>query len=198
MNYEQLLSFLQIDEASEFEYFENFADLIESEEEISEEALYKLINECDQGNLGEIIENYFEEIMDAIPDDSTDIFTLIETIKLAFIGLLQSAEEEVALVHFCDELLRFRSWYCIESMVHCRNIDNGEIEDMPLRDALVVARIEKLEGDKYHYDFNDCLDYELEEYIMSYGDMAKLSREDMDEADSLDDSYDDKDYYDSI
>ena len=69
---------------------------------------------------------------------------------------------------------------------------------MSLRDALAVARIEKLEGDKYHYDFNDCLDYELEEYIMSYGDMAKLSREDMDDTDILDDSYDDKDYYDSI
>lgn len=198
MNFEQLLEFLQIEDASEFEYFENFADLIESEEAISDEAIYKLINECDQGNLLEIIENYFEEIMDAIPDDSTEIFTLIETIKLAFIGLLESAEEEVALVHFCEEILNFRAWYSINSIVHCRNIHGGTVEDMSLRDALAVARIEKLEGDKYHYDFNDCLDYELEEYIMSYGDMAKASREDEDDMDSYDESYDDKDYYDSI
>lgn len=198
MNFEQLLKFLEIDDASEFEYFENFADLIESEEAISDEAIFKLINECDHGNLLEIIENYFEEIMDAIPDDSTEIYTLIETIKLAFIGLLEAAEEEVALVHFCEEVLNFRAWYSIDSTVHCKNIDKGDIEDMSLRDVLSMARIEKLEGDKYHYDFNDCLDYELEEYIMSYGDMARAAREDMEDIEAYDEGYDDKDYYDSI
>lgn len=194
MNFKELLDFLQIEEAAEFEYFENFADLMESEDEIEEEALYKLFNECDQENLAEIIENYFEEIMEAIPDDSTDIFTLFETIKMAMLGLLQSADEEVALVHFCEEISNFREWYSKTSVVHCREISGGAIKDMPIRDALILARIEKLEGDKYHYDFNDCLDYEMEEYIMSYGDMAKAAR-DEDGGDFFDESYDDIDDY---
>ena len=195
MNFEQLLKLLQIEDATEFEYFENFADLIESEGQIADDALYKLINECNQDSLLEIIDNYLEEAMDAIPDDSTEIFTLFETIKMALLGLLQSADEEVALVHFCEELLNFRNWYCVESIVHCRNISDRSLEDMSIRDALTSARVEKLEGDKYHYDFNDCLDYELEEYIMSYADMARASREGEEEEEYFDEGYDDKDYY---
>lgn len=195
MNFEQLLKLLQIEDATEFEYFENFADLIESEGQVADDALYKLINECNQDSLLEIIDNYFEEAMDAIPDDSTEIFTLFETIKMALLGLLQSADEEVALVHFCEELLNFRNWYCVESIVHCRNINDRSLEDMSIRDALTSARVEKLEGDKYHYDFNDCLDYELEEYIMSYADIARASREGEEEEEYFDEGYDDKDYY---
>ena len=59
MNFEQLLKLLQIEDATEFEYFENFADLIESEGQIADDALYKLINECNQDSLLEIIDNYF-------------------------------------------------------------------------------------------------------------------------------------------
>lgn len=194
MNYEQLLELIGIEEAAEFEYFENFADLVESDEDISEEALYKLFSQVDRDGVADIIENYFTEITDAIPDDSTEIFTLLEAIKMSLIGLLQSAEEEAALVHFCEEIINFKIWYSVESKVHCRDIDTAEVETLSMRDAMANARIEKLEGDKCHYDFNDCLDYELEEYIMTYGDMARASRSEADEYD-FDESYDDVEDY---
>ncbi len=35
----------------------------------------------------------------------------------------------------------------------------------------------KLEGDEYRYDFTDALEYELEEYIMTYGDLADATND---------------------
>ncbi len=182
MNYKELLQFLEIENGNEFEYFENIADLFESEQDIEEEALYKLFNEVDYMAIIEIIENYFEDIMNALPDDSTEIYTLFETIKITLIGLLQSLEEEVALVHLCEEILRFRTWYSVLQSVECKNISTGETFSVSIRDALSLARIEKLEGDKYQYDFEECMDYKIEEYIMSYGDMARANMKEIDDA----------------
>ena len=39
MNYEELLEYLDLDEAAQFEYFEAMADLIESEEYVEQEAM---------------------------------------------------------------------------------------------------------------------------------------------------------------
>ncbi len=178
MDYEKLLKMLDINEGSEFQYFENFADLVETSEEVQDEALYKLFGEVNKDEVAEIIENYFDEMTDALPDESTEIYTLIETIKLALVGLLHGIEhDETALVHFCDELNDFKNWYTNDSNVECKNIENGKKEMLSLRDALSLCRIERLEGEKYRYDFDDCMDYQISEYIMSYADMADAYEE---------------------
>ena len=41
-----------------------------------------------------------------------------------------------------------------------------------IRDALVNARLEKLGTEEYAYAFSEGLDYELEEFIMTYADLA--------------------------
>ena len=51
-----------------------------------------------------------------------------------------------------------------------------------IKDSL--ARLEKIDGDKYEYDFSACLDYHLDEYIMSFGDVI-----------AAEDEYDDQDSY---
>lgn len=191
MDYEKLLESLGIEEAAEFEYFENFADLCENGEPVDEEALYKLFEGADRSALLEMIDNYFNDIMEAVPDDSTDIYMLMETIKMALTGLLEAAEDETAMVHFCEELNDFRQWYCDGSKVECKSINDGSIQLLCLRDALSLCRIERLEGDKYRYDFTGALDYEIEEYIMSYADMARSQREDEDEEDMFEERYDD-------
>ena len=48
MDYEELLEYLDIEHASQFEYFEAMADLIESEEYIENEAVYKLFDGADK------------------------------------------------------------------------------------------------------------------------------------------------------
>ena len=188
MNYEELLEFLGIDNGSEFEYFENLSDLLESEEEIQDDALYLLFRQANKENLIDLIDNYFEDLLKSIPDDSADIFTLVEGVKMSFIGLIEAsdsdkAEDETALVHFCEEIGNFRNWYCVESKAECVNMTKNLRETVSLRDALVYARLEKIDGDKYQFDFEGCMGYAPEEYVMSYGDLARAMRDEQAESD---------------
>ena len=182
MNYEELLEFLGIDNGAEFEYFENLSDLLETEEEILDEALYQVFQEADKNSVIDLIENYFEDVLKSLPDDSTDVFTLMESVKMSFIGLVEATdsdrdEDETALVHFCDELNNFRIWFSQESKAECINTSTHEAVIVPMRDALVYSRLEKLDGDKFQYNFDECMDYSPEEYVLSYGDLARSMRE---------------------
>ena len=189
MNLEKLLEMLEIDEPEEFEYYENFADLVECDEEIPEDVLFKLFSQTDQNAVADIINNYFEEMLEAVPDDSTDFYTLIENIRLSLTGLIKSGDDENAMVHFSEELDKFKKWYSFESAVECKNLKDDEEKVLPLRDALTLARLEKLEGDEYSYDFSDCMDYEIEDYIMDFADLAKSQEYDGDSDALLDNGY---------
>ncbi|MEG0291229.1 MAG: hypothetical protein RR495_00875 [Anaerovoracaceae bacterium] len=195
MELKRLLEILQIEEPSEFEFFENFADLVESDEEISDDELFLLFKETDHEIVAEIIKNYFDEVLDAMPDDKTDMYTLLETIKMSLVGLIISDEGDSTLVHFCEELNRFKEWYSVTSKVEVKTIDNSQVEELTIRDALVVSRLEALEGNQHHYDFEACLEYELDEFIVNYADIANAEYNDSYEGDSLIDSgyvYDDE------
>ncbi|HML38905.1 MAG TPA: hypothetical protein PKA19_16040, partial [Bacillota bacterium] len=47
--------------------------------------------------------------------------------------------------------------------------------DVTVSEALSLSRLEKLNGDQYRYDFSDSLDYEIDEYSISFD--AKLDEE---------------------
>lgn len=167
MDFEELMNLLELADPSEFEYFENFAEIAESDEEIPEETLYQLFSQVDPETVSELIGNYFEEILNAMPDDGTDVYLLLDNIGRSLAGLLVS-EEERAKVYFSEELARFHRWYVKESEVSCTSQQTGQEQLMPLRDALTLARLEKLDGEPYGYDFTGCLGYELDEFIMNF------------------------------
>jgi len=195
MDLNELMEMLEIDEPSEFEYFENLADLLESDETIPEETLFQLFSQTDPKTIAELIHNYFNDMLEAMPESSTEMFTLIENIKRSLIGLLQTSEEESLLRHFVEELFRFKTWFCFESEVGCKSLSGGEEKMLPLRDALILSRLEKMEEDEYQYDFENCLKYEIDEYIMSFADLAIEEEEDDEEKTDLLDSgyvYDDE------
>jgi hypothetical protein len=183
LNKENLYALLDIEEAADFQYFENLAALFECEEEIQEAALFQLISDVDKQVLSELIHNYFEEMTDFLPGDAAEVYSLLERIKLALMGLARGSEqEENLMVNLAEELERFRRWYADESRVICTPIKEPAGETaVPMRDAVTMARIEKLEGDKYEYDFSQCMDYPLEEYIMSLGDMVAAEYEEEEE-----------------
>jgi len=190
MDLNELMEMLEIDEPSEFEYFENLADLIESDETIPEETLFQLFSQTDPKVVSELIHNYFEDMLEAMPESSTEMFTLLENIKRSLIGLLQTSDDESLMLHFVEELFRFKTWFCYESEVTCKSLSDGEEKVLPLRDALVLSRLEKMEEDEYQYDFEECLKYEIDEYIMSFADLAvEEDDEDEESADLLDSGY---------
>lgn len=190
MDLNELMEMLEIDEPGEFEYFENLADLLESDETIPEDTLFQLFSQTDPKVVGELIHNYFDDILEAMPESSTEMFTLLENIKRSLIGLLQTSDDESLMLHFVEELYRFKTWYCSESEVTCKSLSDGEEKVLPLRDALVLSRLEKMEEDEYQYDFEECLKYEIDEYIMSFADLAvEEADEDEENADLMDSGY---------
>ncbi len=175
MDREELFELLDIEDASQFEYFENFADFAESDCAISDDAVYELMREVDMKTFAELCESYFYDVLESVPGDQIDVYNLLENIKRALIGLSEAAakDEENACLKLADEFNRFRLWYAQESAVECRNLATDEVLTVPVRDALATSRLEKLEGGEYSYDFTGALEYELDEYIMTYADLVE-------------------------
>ena len=66
MDFYELLEYLDLEDAGQFEYFEAMADLIESEEYIEQEAMYQLFEGADNTMIEELLQDYFEDIFESL------------------------------------------------------------------------------------------------------------------------------------
>ncbi len=171
MNLTELLELIEIDEPADFEYVESFAEIVENDDEIPEEVLCELFRETDPETVSELIDSYFTEIEEIL--ENGDICELLETIKYSLMALIEDGDEQ-SIYRFGEELARFQIWYSFESQVIARELGEDQERVLCLRDAVTQKRLEKFEGEGYDYDFSECLDYEIEEFIL---DMAGVSRE---------------------
>ena len=183
MDYEELLAYLDIEDPSEFVYFETMADLLESESYMTPEAVYQLFKDVDKDTAAAITEEYFDDVLEGLPEDSEEIYTLLHQIKLSIAGMFTNAEDEDDIRKLADEVYRFRNWYCEESQVELFSDDGTEDMSQCLRDAVTTARMEKLGGGAYRYDFTGALDYELSDYVVSFAELIATQ--------DRDDGYDD-------
>ena len=170
---------LDIDSPADFQYFENLAAFLECEEDIEYEDLAGLVKEVDKPTLAQLIGDYFEEITDFLPESETELYTIFDTVRRSLAGMSKNCDDETTVTKLTDELERFRRWYSMESRAFITDLGTADEEEMTLRDALICARVEALEGNKYQYDFSECSEYPLDEYIVSFGDM--MAAEDSEE-----------------
>lgn len=173
MDKEQFYQLLDIESGEDFMYFENFAALIECDEDVDTDWIYDILQDVDSEVFIEICNEFFDDVDNSIPDAETDLFTLLLTIRRAFIGMAKIDDEEVenGLLLLAEELNKFRQWYSVDSHVECRNQDTNQVKDVTLRDALALARMEKLSDESYFYDFSDAVNYNIEEYVMNFADL---------------------------
>lgn len=167
MDLDELLELLEIDSPDEFGYFEHFAALIECDEEIPYELFYRVIADTDPDTLIDLTDNYFEEILQSVPEDAIDVYTLIGTVRQALVGLAKNASTREERVAYTDELFKFRNWYIFDSIVHLKRLSDNVKRDVTVSEAFSLYRLEKLNEDQYRYDFSDSLDYEIDEYSIS-------------------------------
>ena len=188
MNYEKLLEYLELADAGEFEFFENLADLVEADMEIEPEAIYQLFDGADKEILSELFGNYFEDLLQSVPEEETALYTLLDSIKMALIGMCRNLEEEQDLVLLADEFYRFRNWYSMDSSVLVVTMEPAEIQEaeLPMRDALALVRLENLGVEKYEYSFDGALDFELDQYTMSFADLIQEEEDPEDRDPELD------------
>ncbi|MDR3363801.1 MAG: hypothetical protein LBS91_02445 [Clostridiales Family XIII bacterium] len=172
MDFEELLALLDIDAPSDLVYFEQFADLMEQPRDIPPEALAKLIEGMEADVLSELTESYFEDILKFVPDDESELYTLLSNISTTLSALAQSAEDDAAQT-YAEELFKFRAWYLIDSRVICTENSDGTEKEIPLMEALTNYRLQNFTHEDYSYDFSDARDYPLEEYIVSLGNLLE-------------------------
>ena len=72
MNYYELIEYLDIDSGSEVGYFEEMADIIESDEHIDHEALMRLFSEMEPVTAASLLDEYFSFDPDRITDLTSD------------------------------------------------------------------------------------------------------------------------------
>lgn len=180
MTKQELYELIDIDSPADFQYFENLAAFLECEEDIEYEDLAGLVKEVDKPTLAQLIGDYFEEITDFLPESETELYTIFDTVRRSLAGMSKNCDDETTVTKLTDELERFRHWYSMESRAFVTDLGSADEEEMTLRDALICARVEALEGNKYQYDFSECSDYPLDEYIVSFGDM--IAAEDSEES----------------
>ncbi len=168
MDLNELFEIVDIESAEDFKYFDNFAALMESDDYILAEVMYELFAEVDTDVLSELTDNYFEDIMEGVPEEEAELFTLLDNIKRVLKGYAENTDDERSIVLFTDEVSRFRNWYNFDTDVECQSRKDGSTRTVPVREALVLYRIEKLRADEYMYDFSECLDYPLDEYVVSF------------------------------
>lgn len=175
MDLDEILELLEMEDPAEFADFEHFAALMECDEEIPYDVLYQVLAEVDPELLIDLTDAYFEDILQEIPDDGIDIYTLFSTIRQALTGLAKNASTREDRISYVDELYKFRNWYIFDSMVHLRRLRDNAKKEVSVSEALSLYRLEKLNEDQYRYDFSDCLDYEIDEYSISID--SKLDEE---------------------
>ena len=66
---------------------------MESDGQISEEAVYELVEELDLKVFAELCESYFYDLLENIPDDQIDLYNLLETIKRVLVGAAEGARQ---------------------------------------------------------------------------------------------------------
>lgn len=174
MTRDEFFNYLDIKDSSEFEYFEDFVNLVECGFDIDNDDICGLLEDMDMKVFRELSESYFNDIKESVPADQIDVYNLLENISRVLSGLSEAAGagEEGALPMLAEELNRFRSWYTSDLTVECTNTSTGDTARKTLMDALTDSRLEKLGGDQYSYDFSETLKYELSEFMMSCADLA--------------------------
>lgn len=174
IEYKQLMKILEIAEPEEFEYFENMADLIECEYTISDAAIANLFRYVDGETLAELIENYFSDILEHLPENQDEIYLLINNIGMNLIGLAKGKEEEEEhnLAVLAEEFNKFKMWYLFDTEVVCEDPKYGETLVLPVAEAIAEYRSEPSTKKKSVYNFEQALNYQLSDYVMSFGELV--------------------------
>lgn len=174
MEAEKLMQILDIESGSDFTYFENFAGLVESDEDIGEDAIAAVLSDVDMKVFAELAESYFYDIMEHMPDDAIDVYNILEAEKRSLIAIAVACGkgEEGALSRLANEIERFRRWYSIETNCVCIYEQEGRDAEMSLRDAIAEKRLSGLQGRDLAFDLSGAGDFQVDEYIVELGELS--------------------------
>ncbi|MCF0150710.1 MAG: hypothetical protein HUJ80_04785 [Firmicutes bacterium] len=178
MTREELYELADIESPADFQYYEQMADLLECPRHYDFEDFFDVLSLIAAEDAGEIIENYFNDLSDAVPDDSDDLVSVLDTIQSRLLLLAEGLDRRQARRSFAEELYKFKNWYNEPFAV----VINGNPGS--LLDAITASKVEKLGGKKIHADLSSRMNYQLEEISMDLGTFRPIDILDSDDEDS--------------
>lgn len=181
MKLNELMDILNMDELYDFEYFEQFADLVECETEIPFDVFFEVLSQTEGDIMREIIGNYMEELSENLPDFNAELFTIIENIKQRLLLLTETLAEEETRRTFAEELYRFKQWYTNPEGATANEKSCSVLE------AITLHRAENLGGEKMKYLFENSLDYEMDEISIGLGAFQEINLENLEYAENIED-----------
>lgn len=191
MNSEELFRIFEIETIEEFCDFEQISILMEDDENVDEDMFYEILIGIEDDTFFELIDVYFEDVKQGIPDDATDIYAMFSNACENFKNRLRARENNSDKMLLIDEIYRFRQWYLESDTVTCVDKKNSITDSVSICEALVRFREEKLSEGVYEYDFSLCESFETEEFLEAdYEDYDDYEKEDDDDKDE-DDEYSD-------
>lgn len=180
MDIDELYDVLNIDREEGIEYFENFADIVESREDIDTDALEDVLGKTDMDTLESILNEYFGQMEDDVPDDEEDLYTLVDNIGRSLAALAdnvsgqEGSDRDEAVQELAGEVDKFREWYSIDENV-LKTDDEGNETYVTMSEALFSLRGEKFGTDEAEYDFSGALEYDLDDYVLDISGSVDLS-----------------------
>ncbi len=174
MTRDELFELLEMDSAEDFGYFEQFAELVECEDEIEYDDFYEAVSKVDRDTLAEINENYFTEIEKTFPEDCDDFYEVMQSIWENLKRLAADSDDETYRREYANQLFRFHEMYTAP--------DGASVDGNPcsVMEAMAESRLSAIDRTKHSYDFENSLDY-VPDYIS-----IRLGGFDEDEYDSDD------------
>jgi hypothetical protein len=170
MTEKELYGLLEIDSPEDVEYFEQLADLLETDEEISEDLFRHALSAIRAENAGEFTENYLKEMTDAIPEEvSAEALTeALDAMEQRLLLLAEDLDEEQSRENFITELFKLRNWLHEEA--------GASIDGAPctLLEAFTEMRAEKLGVASHAYGLDSFPDLTPEEISYNLGRFEKI------------------------
>lgn len=167
-----LYTALDIEDASEFTYYENMASLLEEDEPIELDLIEELLEEIDLNEFTTLVESYFDEFLKKLPDEMTDLYLTVENIRRIMTGCADSVE-------MAEAVAKFREWYVHNLLV----VDLSTGDDLCVRDARYNISASAFTGENCNYDFRAAYEFEFDGYDVFVESLI----EDNDDNDNYDD-----------
>ncbi|MBR5640770.1 MAG: hypothetical protein IKW92_01395 [Firmicutes bacterium] len=170
MTEKELYELLEIDRPEDVEYFEQLADLMEADEEISEDLFRHALSAIRAENAGEFAENYLAELMNAIPEElsAEDLTEALDAMEQRLLLLAEDLDEAQNREDFIAELYKLRNWLHEEAGA---SLDG---DPCTLLEAFTEMRAEKLGAVSHEYGLDSFPELMPEEISYNLGRFEKI------------------------
>lgn len=167
MDRAELYQILDIEEPSEFKYFENLQALLETDGFVEQEHIKELLMVPDSDTLDEMLENFFDGLIKYLPDEESEMYMTLDNIERVMRGYIEAEMKEDQAAILADEIVKFRKWYVIDEL----SLDKKSGKLSSVRDAIYNLMAAKYTNENYDYDFENACKYEFDGYDVKLSDL---------------------------